>query len=166
MRFRKRLIGYFSLDLSNKPSARVKVYVAHPAITAEEMDRVFTLCPSHRPGDVVNFCQSMVKTTGAFTSKPLTSCLSFVQGSEQPTAMTLHLPISHYVENDQVTSERVSAFLRKQGLDHEAYDRSLAAVATRPLAQASGIQSYASYRRERGGLRFTAYLSPELFRKV
>lgn len=159
-------LSYFSLDLSNKPNARVKVYIAHPAIAAEELDQVFTLCPAHRPGDVVEFCQAMVKPTGPFTSKPLMSCLSFVQGSEKPTTMTLHLPIAHYVESDQVTAERVTSFLRRQGLNHEAYTRSLAAVARRPLAQASGVQSYASYRREKGGLRFTAYLSPELFRKT
>jgi DMATS type aromatic prenyltransferase len=157
-------LSYFSLDLSDKPEARVKVYVAHPHISAQDMDAVFSVCPQHRAGDVIDYCESMLNAHGPFTEKPLMSCLSFVSGRERPATMTLHLPIAHYVESDQVTADRVTKFLRRHGLDHAAYRRALAAVARRPLADGTGIQSYASYRREKAGLRLTTYLSPELFR--
>jgi hypothetical protein len=80
--------------------------------------------------------------------------------------VTLHLPIAHYVEDDEQTFHRVRQFLKREGLDHLAYERAMASVARRPLVQGVGIQSYASFRREAGGLRFTAYLSPELFRAL
>lgn len=156
-------LSYFSLDMSSKPQARVKVYVAHPVMSPQELDHVFRVCPSHRAGDVLAFCEAMAPGLRRFEAKPLMSCLSFVSGSELPSAVTLHLPIAHYVASDRITCDRVSAFLRAQGLDHRGYERSLTAVARRPLDEGVGVQSYASFRREAGALRFTAYLSPELF---
>ncbi len=156
-------LGYFSLDLSNSASARVKVYVAHPNISRAALDQLFQLSPHHRPADVTDYCEAMVPGRELFDRKPLMSCLSFVSGSERPHAMTLHLPIAHYVDSDAQTAERVSAWLKQHGLAHQAYEASIHAIAQRPLLASRGLQSYASFRRERGGLRFTAYLSPELF---
>jgi hypothetical protein len=78
--------------------------------------------------------------------------------------MTLHLPVAHYVDNDQVTASRVARFLRENGLDHLRYRRAINVFASRGLDEGVGVQSYASYRREAVGLHFSAYLSPELFR--
>ncbi len=157
--------GYFSLDLASGPNARVKIYVSHPLIDPAELDELFELCPAHRPGDVIDFCAAMTGSHDTFTRKPLMSCMSFVSGSEVPKAMTLHLPIAHYVESDAVTAQRTEAFLGRAGLDAQAYRRSLQSIASRPLHETLGVQSYASYRREKGGLRFTAYLSPALFQR-
>lgn len=156
-------LSYFSLDLADDAKARVKIYVAHHAITPQHLDDIFGICPAHQAGDVVTFCESMVGDRQTFEQKPLMSCLSFTSGSERPNTMTLHLPIAHYVENDEVVSRRVGSFLQHHGLDHDGYRAAINAIAKRPLGDARGIQSYASYRREAGALRFTAYLSPELF---
>jgi len=77
--------------------------------------------------------------------------------------MTLHLPIAHYVDSDEVTAGRVARFLRQHGLDDMSYRRAINVFAPRALDDGAGVQSYASYRREAEGLRFSAYLSPELF---
>jgi hypothetical protein len=77
--------------------------------------------------------------------------------------MTLHLPIAHYVESDDVTATRVARFLRRHGLDDMSYRRAIHVFTPRALEDGAGVQSYASYRREPEGLRFSAYLSPELF---
>jgi DMATS type aromatic prenyltransferase len=156
-------LGYFSLDMSGSAGARSKVYISHPRVTAAELDSLFEVCPSHRPGDVIRFCEAMSGRSEAFDSKALMSCLSFVAGSDVPSSMTLHFPIAHYVENDQVTCNRFSALLQENRLDHDAYRRALAAVARRPLKQGPGLQSYASFRRQGESLRLTAYFSPELF---
>lgn len=156
-------LSYFSLDLTDDAKARVKIYVAHHAITPQDLDEVFGICPAHRAGDVVTFCDSMVGPRKRFDHKPLMSCLSFTSGSDRPNTMTLHLPIAHYLDNDEAVSSRVVSFLTQQGLDHEGYCAAVNAIAKRPLSDARGIQSYSSYRREKGALRFTAYLSPELF---
>ncbi|HYJ10294.1 MAG TPA: tryptophan dimethylallyltransferase family protein [Polyangiaceae bacterium] len=157
-------LGYFSLDMSSEARARVKLYVSHPRITAYEVDSLFEVCPQHRKGDVIEFCRAMTGRSGSFASKPLMSCLSFVAGSDEPSAATLHLPIAHYVSNDDEVRDRFSAFLRKHGLDHAGYEAALLALSRRPLGQGPGVQSYASFRRQGSGLRLTGYFSPELFR--
>ncbi len=156
-------LTYFSLDLSASAAARVKVYVTHPRVTADEIEAIFRVCPSHRPGDALNFCKAMLKSSGPFTKKPLTSCLSFRAGSDEPSAATLHLPISHYVDTDRETVDRVGAYLLEHQLNRAAYQAAVMALAGRSLDGGIGVQSYASFRRENGAIRLTAYLSPELF---
>jgi DMATS type aromatic prenyltransferase len=158
--------NYFSLDLSRAASARVKVYLRHPDATAAELEQAFSHAPRHRAGDVSAFCSSMIGHVGPFTSKPATSCFSFVEGSDQPLAATLHLPVAHYLDNDASVRRRVLAYLEANRLSAETYDRALAAMASRPLDQTRGVQSYASYRRESTGIRVNVYLSPELFRQA
>lgn len=157
-------LGYLSLDMSKEASARVKVYVSHPRVTADELDNIFEVCPQHRKGDAIEFCHAMTGRGGTYANKPLMSCLSFVAGSDAPNAITLHLPIAHYAPNDEEVRDRFAAFLRKQCLDHAGYEAALMAISRRPLVRGPGIQSYASFRREGGSLRLTGYFSPELFR--
>lgn len=156
-------LSYFSLDLSDHQKARVKIYVAHNGIGPSELDDIFRLCPSHHQGDVIEFCGSIAGVRPAFERKPLMSCLAFTSGTEAPNSMTLHLPIAHYVPNDEVAVSRVRNFLASHELDADAYQAAVSAILRRPLSSGRGAQSYASFRREQGSLRLTAYLSPELF---
>jgi DMATS type aromatic prenyltransferase len=154
---------YFSLDLSAGRESRVKVYVTHHGAGARELEQVMSVSPHHRAGDVPRFCEAMTGHSGPFTAKPVTTCISFVEGRTEPYAMTLHLPIAHYVDSDQVTANRVSRFLCDNGLDYLRYRRAINVFASRALDEGVGVQSYASYRREAVGLHLSAYLSPELF---
>jgi DMATS type aromatic prenyltransferase len=155
---------YFSLDLSAGLKSRVKVYVTHHGASATELEDVMSVSRHHQAGDVPRFCEAMTGHHGPFMVKPVTTCVSFVEGTPEPYAMTLHLPIAHYVDSDQVTASRVSRFLRDNGLDHLRYRRAINVFAPRGLDEGVGVQSYASYRREAVGLHFSAYMSPELFR--
>jgi hypothetical protein len=139
------------------------VYVSHPHATPTELDQAFAVCATHRIGDVRDFCQAMAPERALFDSKPLMSCLSFVSGSVSPKAVTLHLPIVHYVDNEAQTLNRVAAWLALNGLNEQAYRNCVQALGKRRSPGGKGLQSYASYRREPSGLRFTAYFSPELF---
>jgi DMATS type aromatic prenyltransferase len=158
------VLAYFSLDLSGAPSSRVKVYFQHLHATAAEIERVFALAPTHQAGDVLGFCRTVAGSTGPFSLKPVCSCFSFVQGNDRPSAATFHFPVAHYVDRDAETLSRVQSFLRAAGIADGAYTRALTSFAPRALSAGSGVQSYASFRRDPDGLRFTAYLSPELFR--
>lgn len=158
--------NYFSLDLTRASTARVKVYLRHAGATGDELERIVSMAPSHRPGDAIDFCRAMVGHVGPFTSKPPTTCFSFVEGRDEPTAVTMHMPVAHYLENDATVRRRVATYLNVHRLSYDAYDRALGAMASRALEVAAGIQSYASYRREPGGMRVTSYLSPELFRSA
>jgi len=155
-------ICYFSLDLSRSARARVKIYYRHHSVTAAELEQALSYSAGHQPGDIQRFAERMAPGVERFDKKPVGSCFSYVQGSAEPLAATLHLPIAHYAANDQVSAARIA-----RGLDagplQDAYVNLIEAFAGRPLAAGSGLQSYASFRREPGGLRHTVYISPEVY---
>lgn len=157
-------VRYFSLDLSAKREARVKVYFAHHGATAKDLERAFRFAPSHIAGDVEAYLQVMAGHHGPFRQKPITSCFAFVAGREAPSAVTMHYPIAHYEYDDERAAARVSKYLQTHNSGLATYQGVLAALARRPLDDGAGMQSYASFRREGKDLRFTVYLSPELFR--
>lgn len=157
-------MNYFSLDLSDEPSARVKVYFCHHRATAADLERSFAASPLHQTGDVAEFCVDMVGHCGPWVRKPVTSCFSFTQGSGRPHAATFHLPIAHYAADDHAIAERIACFMRKHDLGADRYPDLAARFASRPLCAGVGVQSYASFRRDpSGGMLLTVYLSPELF---
>jgi DMATS type aromatic prenyltransferase len=155
--------NYFSLDLSDKGYARVKVYLCHHQATAADLERSVSVAPSHVPGDIAEYCMQILGHGGPFARKPISSCFSFVEGSEAPTSATFHLPIAHYVTNDEVVRGRVAAFMRVNALDVAGYTRLMANFSSRPLGLGAGIHTYASFRRDPSGPRLTVYLSPELY---
>lgn len=157
-------LKYFSLDLSAKPDARVKIYFRHHGVTADELERAFSHARGHQPGDVAEFCRAILDSVGPFVAKPVGSCFAFVGGdTERPSAATLHLPVNRYVDSDAMVFERVSSYLQAHGLPVESYTGPLTAFANRPLDLGSGMHSYASFRRERGKPRVTLYLAPEVY---
>lgn len=157
-------VNYFSLDLSDESSARVKVYYCHHRATVADLERSFAASSLHEAGDASQFCMQMIGYGGPFIRKPVTSCFSLTQGSDRPHAATLHLPVAHYVPDDRAIAERIVSFLHKHELGAERYDDLVARFASRPLSAGTGVQSYASYRRDPvGGMLLTVYLSPELF---
>ena len=157
-------VRYFSLDLSAKREARVKVYFAHHAATARDLERAFRFAPTHVAGDAEEYLQVMAGQLGPFRQKPITSCFAFVAGREAPSAVTMHYPIAHYEYDDERAAARVSKYLHTHHVGLTTYQRVLGALARRPLDDGAGMQSYASFRREGNDMRLTVYLSPELFR--
>jgi DMATS type aromatic prenyltransferase len=158
-------LRYVSLDLSDQPRARVKVYTCHHQAKPAELERAFAVASSHRAADVSEFCGTMAPGVTSFDAKSVSSCLAFVAGNPAPYTATLHLPIAHYAETDAVARRRIDAFMQANQMDQLVHARVLRAIAKRPLHETSGVQSYASYRRDNGTMRLTAYLSPELFRR-
>jgi DMATS type aromatic prenyltransferase len=157
-------LKYISLDLSDEPRARLKVYVCHHQVTPAELERSFGVARTHRPGDVSRYCAIMAPHVPSFDKKPISSCLAFVAGSSAPHTVTAHLPIAHYAESDAIARRRIDTFMAENQMDQLVHARVLRVMARRPLQETSGVQSYASYRRDGGKLRLTVYLSPELFR--
>lgn len=157
-------LKYFSVDLSAKPDARVKIYFRHHRVTEGELERSFSHARSHVRGDVSEFCRAMLDSPGPFVAKPVGSCFAFVGGdTDRPSAATLHLPVNCYVESDAVVAERVSSYLKAHDLPVDSYAAPLAAFANRPLDLGAGMHSYASMRRQGGKPRVTVYLAPEVY---
>lgn len=155
---------YFSLDLSARKEARVKVYCRHRAVSAAQLEVIAARARNHRPGDATLLCRTMTGKSGPFLEKPVITCFSFVEGDVGPSAVTLHFPVSAYASDDLVASERIGAFLSASGLSTFAYDEAVRRFTTRPLDAGSGLQSYCSFRREKGEPRVTVYFGPEAYR--
>ncbi len=154
-------LRYFSLDLSSDRRARVKIYVYHHEATVDVVDRAYSVGENYVPGAVAEFCESVAGTRGALPAPPGT-CFAFVQG-KPGTSATLHLPVRFYAENDRVAREHVRGYLVRNGIPTDAYERTLEAVARRPLEAGSGMQTYGSLRLEPSGPRVTVYLATEAF---
>ena len=152
---------YFSVDLSNSPTARCKVYLAHPGITADRLESLIVGYGGHQPGDVSSFCQTMTGTSGPWPSRPLLTCFAFREGNDLPGTVTLHVPIRRYAPNDQIALERIASQLT--AAEAVVYERGVRSLARRELDRSTGIQTYASLRREDGRRRLTVYLSPEAY---
>lgn len=152
---------YFSVDLSDGPTARCKVYLAHPAATSERIDSLIAGTGGHEPGDIREFCRTMTGHTGPWAKRPPLTCLAFRQGCDLPYTVTFHIPIRCYAPNDEVALERISSQLTSE--EAVLYGRAVRSLARRSLDSSSGIQTYASVRREEGRKRMTIYLSPEAY---
>lgn len=155
-------IRYFALDLSDSADARVKVYFRHHRASTQDLEQAFTAASSHTEGDVTDFCAT-IAGPGPFTGRSVGSCFAFVGGQEQPAKATLYLPTAGYVEHEGEVVSRTSKWLEGQGLSGLAYRRAVEAIARRPLESCAHLQSYVAFRRDKEGLRFTSYISPEVY---
>jgi DMATS type aromatic prenyltransferase len=154
---------YFSLDLTAHSQARVKVYLRHYDATLEDLEKAFSLAQNYVPGDVTEFCQALIPTQGAFTSKPMASCFAFIEGNdERPIGATLCVPIGYYTSSDRVVADSLQQYFSQHNLPTSAYTGVLQSFATRPLDSGCGMHSHLSLRRENQQLRVTVYLNPEI----
>lgn len=156
-------IIYFSLDLSASHPARVKIYLAHKNITAEELESVMALAPEYVPGESWVFCQALKGHTGHVeASRPVLTCLSFTSDDdERPSSVTLHVPVRCHVRNDKETLERIRYLLEPQSFP--LLERAVSALAHRRLDRGVGLIQWTSMRRQSGKTRTTLYLATEAY---
>ncbi|MFG3136411.1 tryptophan dimethylallyltransferase family protein [Streptomyces sp. NPDC048211] len=165
---------FLALDLGDWASPRVKVYVRHPRMSADDACalsrnsgataadiRYFfhaaagSLAPSERGGtDPLRLVR-----------RPALTCHSFTEGDNNPSGFTLHIPVRDYVRDDEETLARATALLTRAGMDPTVLNRSLGALTQRTLADGVGLIAYLAlvYERNRPP-RLTTYLSSEAYR--
>jgi DMATS type aromatic prenyltransferase len=152
-------IRYFSLDLEDPESARVKVYLGCSE-SAAAVDRLIQAAQNSRPEDAQHWLRTLTASQGPFDARPILSCFSFRRGLSAPD-VTVHVPIRCYVKHDAEALTRVSQLMPTQ--DAERLSRALSAVSERPLNVGRGLLTYASLRREASAVRVTVYLAPEAY---
>lgn len=157
---RQHRLVYFSLDLSSGAKARAKIYVAQEGATTTEIDSMFRGTRDYQPGDVTNWCTSVLEGRGPFRERPVLSCFAYNSVEEAPVA-TLHLPVRSYVLNDEVSAWRVSNNLLPNIAG--AYRKAIAGFANRDLRDGRSLQTYVSFRRQHEETRLTVYLAPEAY---
>jgi DMATS type aromatic prenyltransferase len=151
---------YFSLDISPLQQARVKVYLAHPCLRAEQVDSILDGACNYKSGDGERWIRQLLRTTGPFERRPILTCFSFTEGAGPATA-TLHLPIRDYTSNDASSLERACELLKPR--DAEAFRRALRMFALRPLERGRSLLTYVSLRRLKDDVSVTSYIAPEAF---
>jgi DMATS type aromatic prenyltransferase len=155
-------LKYFSLDLTGGGDARAKIYLVHHRCTAADLEAALSVAANYSPGEATEFCRSMSGGVGPYMHTPLQTCYAFTtRGGDRPVAGTLYFPIRSYVESDEIARIRVRDYMMAE--DRPLYDRVLAGFAGRDLDVGTGMQTYASYRRQNGSRRVTIYLSPEAY---
>lgn len=158
-------LSYFSLDLSAHDAARVKIYLAHPGVTAEHIERLMAADPGYAPGVATAFCRAMLGGEGPFEGKPVLTCHAFTAGSDgRPHSTTLHLPIRDYVDDDLRAAHRILEYLGPAR--RPTFQAALSALAGRPLEAGVGLIQWSSFKRRAGQNRLTFYLSPEVYAAV
>lgn len=154
---------YFSLDLAKRDGARVKVYFRHHHASAEDAEHVIGGIGGAAGGDVNAFCETTLGSRGPYDARPLVSCWSFAHGAE-PSGATLYAPVAYYAPHDAEVSARIRRWLQPQPDAVAQYEAAIRAFAHRPLDRGVGMHSYVSFKRDKGALRSTAYLAPEVYR--
>ncbi|OON77954.1 tryptophan dimethylallyltransferase family protein [Streptomyces tsukubensis] len=164
---------FVALDLGTWKTPRVKVYVSHPRMSADDASalsrssgaaeadiRYFfhatagSLLPTQRGGD----------DTLRLLRRPALTCHSFTQGDAEPSGFTLHIPVRDYVRDDEEAVTRAAALLTRFGMDPSILNRGLRALTRRQLADGAGLIAYLALVYERNQRpRITAYLSSEAY---
>ncbi len=159
----KDKFAYFSLDLASHSEARVKIYLRHYEITVDVLEEVLSLAQNYVVGDAAEFCKALTPQQSLFTSKPIVSCFSFIEGNdERPAIGTLYIPIGYYVANDGIVVDRLNRYFIQQNLPASIYTKSIQAFSTRSLDSGCGMHSHISMRREQQKCRLVIYLNPEV----
>lgn len=156
--------AFFALDLDNRTSSRVKVYIAHGAAESHDVEHAATLVDKADPLRVREFCALLGGETTRFTGRPLISAYSFIESDRgRPGNYGLYLPIRDYVRDDAEAFARLTEVMRLQHLDPADAHSAIRAVSKRPLADGVGLLAHVSLRLGSFGSGTTVYLSSEAY---
>lgn len=153
---------FFSLDLSDEPHARVKVYRVHHGATREEIESGLRVAAGYSHALVDQFWDAIAGPEQRYSRFPVSTYLSLDSRNPRPNAATIHFPVRDYATTDLEVYRRIRSFLTRDELVH--YERAIAGFTNRPLAAGLGMQSYVSVRLHSGPRHITVYLSPEAYR--
>ncbi|MER5259828.1 tryptophan dimethylallyltransferase family protein [Streptomyces sp. NPDC002855] len=164
---------FLALDLGSWESPRVKVYVQHPRMSADDACAL-----GHASGvaaaDIRHFFHAAAGPlppsgqqgdgTPRLLRRSALTCHSFTEGDSDPSGFTLHIPVRDYVRDDEEALDRATALLTRFGMDPTVLRRSLRALTQRQLTDGVGLIAYLAlvYERNRQP-RITAYLSSEAY---
>lgn len=154
-------VKYISLDMTNRPDARIKLYAAHHDATVSDIEAALRPASYYVSGEATDFCLHMAGQEGPYTNLPVQTCLAYAANHEAALMGTVHFPVRSYAPNDEIVRDRILEYLGEPTA--QIYRTAMDSFANRPLNEGVGMQTYASLRQQEGGSRMTVYLSPELY---
>jgi DMATS type aromatic prenyltransferase len=155
---------FFAIDLDDKPSSRVKIYISHHAAELKDVERAASAVPGVDPKQVRDFCSLIGGgSSGPFTGLPLLSSYSFVESdADHPSNYSIYFPIRGHVTDDAAARALVIQLMKLYDFDPTELDHALDAVSRRPLRDGVGLIAYVSLRLgKQSGI--TVYLSSEAY---
>lgn len=156
--------SFFSIDLHQQVSPRVKVYLSHHAANTATVEWAAQATLGVEPGQIAEFCWLIGGGVGPFTARPLVSSYAFVaEDTDRPSGYTVHLPVRDYVLDDETARARATELMARYHLDPAVLDRVLNAVARRSLTEGVGLISYVSLQLGRLRPGITIYLASEAY---
>ncbi|KIG13924.1 hypothetical protein DB30_07419 [Enhygromyxa salina] len=154
-------LRFFSLDLSAREDARVKVYRVHSDSTRDQISAWLRCVPSYDDAFVDRFWQIIAGDTMRFSRFPVSTYISLDSRSSHPNAATIHFPVRSYANDDLDAYNRIRAFMGPEEM--ALYDQALTGFAKRSLSSGVGLQAYVAVRIHPGAQHTTVYLSPEAY---
>lgn len=151
---------FFSLDLSNTPDARVKLYMAHDLATVDSVESDLAGIPGYSKGDAGSWIRHLAGQEGPFDARPILSCFALTSATEAP-AVTVYVPVRCYAPSDSYTVDRACELLGPEGAAR--LREGLRRMAGRPLEAGRGLVTYVAVRRQPAGLNVTVYVAPEIY---
>jgi len=155
-------LAFFALDLHDGPQARVKLYLSHFDATARVASRAAVMVDGVDAAQVAEFC-TLAGGSGRFHGRPLVSSYTLTAGGAKPAGYSIYVPIRSYVADDLEARERVLPLLDRYRFDPAIFERAVAAVTSRPLADGVGLIAHVSLRLGPPRPGLTVYLSAEAY---
>jgi DMATS type aromatic prenyltransferase len=156
-------LAFFALDLHDGPQARVKLYLSHFDAYAQDVARASAMVDGVDPGQVAEFCARAGGPARRFDGRPLIGSYTLTQGADRPVGYSIYVPIRSYVADDLEARDRVLPLLDRYRFDTRTFDRAIAALTDRPLADGVGLIAHVSLRLGPPRPGLTVYLSAEAY---
>ncbi|MEU9187287.1 tryptophan dimethylallyltransferase family protein [Streptomyces sp. NPDC048484] len=165
---------FIALDLGTWKVPRVKVYLRHPRMSADDACALSRATSGPAEAAIRYFFNEATGATWPpeqeaeemqrLLGRPTLTCHAFTNREAEPSGFTLHIPVRDYVRNDEEALVQAAALLTRFGMDPSILNRSLRALSRRHLADGVGLIAYLALAYERARPpRITAYLSSEAY---
>jgi DMATS type aromatic prenyltransferase len=128
-------IALFSLDLSDSPEARVKIYLRHTDCGLEEIERAASIAHDHRPNLFTEILKRVdASYNGNWRKAPMT-CLSFQESRNGASSATLYCPLDPNVAHDADSNRHILDLLEVSGIEPEPYRAIMATISDSDLTR-------------------------------
>ncbi|MFF0200852.1 tryptophan dimethylallyltransferase family protein [Streptomyces sp. NPDC005017] len=160
---------FFALDLGDWDVPRVKVYLAHHDLSAEESAGLSRMSPGPERAGIEEFFRtatgSMPGEDLRLDRRPGQSCHVLTDATTgTPDGFTLYIPVRDYARHDGESLDRAVTLLNRYGMDPGPLHRAVSAVTSRRLEDGVGLIAYLALAHQHGRApRVTVYLSSEAY---
>lgn len=161
---------FLAMDLGAWTEPRLKVYVLHAGLSADEAAGLSRTDAGPAPEALREFFATASgfgrdQGGGRLHGLPAQSHHAFTQlDDERPSGFALYVPVRDYAPHDGEALLRGLALCRQHGIDPMPLAEAVAAVTDRRLEDGVGLISYLAVNYQRGRKpRVTAYISAEAY---